>query len=262
MDGIRIGTSAFTAAGWAGSFYPAGLPDKDRLTFYATKFSSVEIDSTYYATPSASTVKGWATKVPDGFVFAAKVWSAITHDEALLDCQDELKHFVSTMDLLGDKLGPLLLQLPYYNKTVFKSGDEFLARLRKFLSTLPKYHRFALEIRNPKWMDAKLADLLREHNVALVLQDQSWMPRPAELFAKFDPITTDFTYARLLGDRKGIEKITKSWDKIVVDRTGDLFEWHDILTRLGKRGTERFVYVNNHYSGAGFITAQSLLKMF
>jgi uncharacterized protein YecE (DUF72 family) len=262
MDQIRVGTSAFTADGWAGTFYPAGLPDKDRLTFYATKFDTVEIDSTYYATPSESTVRGWAAKVPDGFVFAAKVWSAITHDKALLDCRVELTHFVKTMDLLGNKLGPMLLQLPYYNQKVFKSGDEFLARLKKFLPLLSKNHRFALEIRNPKWMDGRLADLLREYGVALVLQDQSWMPRPTELFAKFDPITADFTYARLVGDRKGIEKLTKSWDKVIVDRSQELFEWHEILTTVKKRGVEEYVYINNHYSGHGPATAQQFLKLW
>jgi uncharacterized protein YecE (DUF72 family) len=187
MNQIRVGTSAFTAAGWAGSFYPKGLLDKDRLTFYATKFDTVEIDSTYYAVPSESTVRGWASKVPDGFIFAAKVWSIITHEKALLDCKNELTNFVKTMDLLGDKLGPLLLQLPYCNQKVFKSGDEFLARLEKFLPLLSEDHLFALEIRNSKWLDERLADLLREYGVALVLQDQAWMPLPRELFKKFDP---------------------------------------------------------------------------
>ena len=112
MNQIRIGTSAFTAAGWAGSFYPKGLPDKDRLTFYATKFDTVEIDSTYYAVPTESTVRGWASKVPDGFIFAAKVWSIITHEKALLYCKSELAHFVKTMELLGDKLGPMLPATP------------------------------------------------------------------------------------------------------------------------------------------------------
>jgi uncharacterized protein YecE (DUF72 family) len=186
MTDLRIGTSAFTATGWEGSFYPAGMKPPDFLTYYATKFNTVEIDSTFYRTPSVSTVQGWAAKVPGNFLFAAKVWQAVTHDKALHDCQTELTHFVKTMDPLGDKLGPLLLQLPYYYTSVFKSVDEFLVRLRSFLPTLPKDHRFALEIRNPKWMDVRLADLLRDHGVALVLQDQSWMPRPAAIFALFD----------------------------------------------------------------------------
>ena len=262
MSELRIGTSPFTATGWSGSFYPTDLPDRDRLSYYATQFDTVEIDSTYYGTPSTTTVRNWAAKVPTGFVFAVKVWQHITHQKCLRNCEKELTEFVKTMDLLGDKLGPMLLQLPFFNRSIFKDQAEFLERLREFLATLPCDHRFALEVRNPDWLDAGLADLLREHGVALALQDQSWMPRPTEVFARLDPITANFTYARLLGDRKGIEMITKTWDRIVMDRTGELSEWHDILTTVRKRGVEEFVYINNHYSGCGHITARAFLSMF
>src|ERR1700689_2767323 len=104
---IHLGTSAFTAAGWEGSFYPAGMKPADFLTYYATKFHSVEVDSTFYRTPSASTVTGWARKTPDDFIFAVKVPQQITHEKVLADCGTELKHFVETMELLGDKLGPM-----------------------------------------------------------------------------------------------------------------------------------------------------------
>src|ERR1700722_14286104 len=77
MADLRIGTSAFTAAGWEGSFYPSGMKPADFLTYYATKFNTVEIDSTFYRTPSVSTVQGWAAKVPENFVFAAKVWQEL-----------------------------------------------------------------------------------------------------------------------------------------------------------------------------------------
>jgi uncharacterized protein YecE (DUF72 family) len=111
------------------------------------------------------------------------------------------------MKLLGEKLGPLLLQFPYFNQTAFKNADEFFSRLRPFLRRLQGgIVRFAVEIRNKDWLDAALLDLLREHNVALALLDQSWMPRPSMLFEKFDPITTDFTYVRWLGDRKAADK--------------------------------------------------------
>src|SRR5579863_2241449 len=112
--GIRLGTSAFTAAGWPGTFYPKGLPEREYLTYYATKFNAVEVDSTFYRTPSKATVQGWAKKTPDGFLFAAKVPQVITHEKVLVDCEAEFKEFVDTMDLLGGKLGPLLLQFDYF----------------------------------------------------------------------------------------------------------------------------------------------------
>src|SRR5579864_82183 len=98
MADIRIGTSAFTAAGWEGSFYPAGMKPADYLTFYATKFDTVEVDSTFYRTPSVSTVKGWFAKTPGDFIFALKVPQTITHEKMLLDCGDDLKYFVETAE--------------------------------------------------------------------------------------------------------------------------------------------------------------------
>src|ERR1700681_3502728 len=110
---LHLGTSAFTAAGWEGSFYPAGMKPAEYLSYYATKFDTVEVDSTFYRTPSQATVQGWRNKTPNGFVFAAKVPQVITHDKVLVDCDAEFSQFIETMDLLGDKLGPLLFQFGY-----------------------------------------------------------------------------------------------------------------------------------------------------
>ena len=145
---LRVGTSAFTAEGWPGSFYPASLKPSDYLTHYATQFDTVELDSTFYRTPSPSTVRGWYAKTPAGFLFAAKVPQVITHEKVLEECGDDLKGFLNVMDILGEKLGPLLFQFPYFNKTKFASGAEFLGRLRPFLKKLPRGCRFAVEIRN------------------------------------------------------------------------------------------------------------------
>jgi uncharacterized protein YecE (DUF72 family) len=110
------------------------------------------------------------------------------------------------MDLLGEKLGPLLFQFGYFNKRAFRSLGEFLTRLEPFLKRLPSGYRFAPEVRNGSWMDARLAEVLRSRNVALALVDHAWMPRPSVVFEKLDPVTADFAYIRWLGDRKGIEK--------------------------------------------------------
>jgi uncharacterized protein YecE (DUF72 family) len=105
---LRIGTSAFTAAGWPGNFYPEGMKPADYLSYYATKFDTVEVDSTFYRTPSMATVQSWRDKTPTGFVFAAKVPQVITNEKVLVDCDEEFNQFVMTIDLLGEKLGPLL----------------------------------------------------------------------------------------------------------------------------------------------------------
>jgi uncharacterized protein YecE (DUF72 family) len=260
MAELRIGTSAFTAAGWSGSFYPPELKPRDYLSFYATKFNTVEVDSTFYSAPAARTVNGWYEKTPSDFIFAAKVPGEITHEKVLLDCEKEFDSFVETMVLLKEKLGPLLLQFPYFNERDFSQLD-FLARLRFFLKRLDGGTvRYAVEIRNKAWLDQRFADLLREHKVAFVLQDQGWMPRPSQL--EFDYHTADFAYVRLLGDRKGIEKQTKVWDKVIVDRTSELHGWVNVCREIMRRGTPTFVYANNHYQGHGPATVAQFLEIW
>ncbi len=260
MTEILIGTSAFTAEGWVGSFYPEGMQPRDFLSYYATRFNTVELDNTFYRTPAISTVEGWNLRTPPGFIFAAKIPQSITHDKVLVDCDDDLNRFLKTMSALGDKLGPLLFQFGYFNKSAFKSQAEFLARLKPFLKKLPKDFAFSVEIRNKYWIDQKYVDVLRENNVAMALIDQSWVPRPWEMKQKIDLATTDWTYVRWLGDRKGIEAETKTWDKTIVDRRSDLKKWADLLWELvnSKKIRKLITYANNHYAGR----APATVKLF
>ena len=259
---IRVGTSAFTAAGWEGSFYPAGMQPRDFLTYYSTKFDTVEVDSTFYRTPAVSTVKGWAQKTPANFLFALKVPQVITHEKCLADCAAEMSGFLAASEHLGDKLGPLLLQFPYFNRTKFKTGAEFLARLGPFLEKLPKDFQFAVEIRNKSWLDEKFTTLLREHQVALAVIDQAWMPTIQELTKKLDPVTSNFTYVRWLGDRKGIEQQTKSWDKTILDRRPALSHWVDYCYTTTHRGKKVYAYANNHYAGHAPATVALFLELW
>jgi uncharacterized protein YecE (DUF72 family) len=252
-QGFLLGTSAFSASGWAGSFYPSGMKQRDYLKYYATKFKTVEIDSTYYGTPSASTVTGWYEKTPLDFIFAAKVPQIVTHEKVLHNCDAEFDEFIERMKLLGEKLGPLLFQFPHFNKYECNGPDEFVRRLGLFLGRVKDLTtvRFVVEVRNKTWLDQRLTDLLREHNVALALTDTSFMPRPWELKEKLDLVTADFVYVRWLGDRKGIEKVTRVWDKTVVDRKSDLKNWVDIFKAMvsNKKVLKLFAFANNHYSG-------------
>ena len=259
---ILLGTSAFTAAGWPGTFYPAGMPPKDFLSFYATRFQTVEVDSTYYRTPSVSVVKGWAERTPDNFIFSLKVPQLVTHEKCLLDCESDFEHFVDVAGNLGKKLGPMLLQFPYFNKAKFKALPEFLTRLKPFLKNLPKKKQFALEIRNKSWLAPPFIDLLKENNVALALIDQAWMPPIDQWFQKFDPITADFTYIRWLGDRKGIEQHTKVWDKTIIDRSGEMQTWVKYCRQITRKGVKIYAYANNHYAGHGPATVALFQKLW
>jgi uncharacterized protein YecE (DUF72 family) len=259
---LLLGTSSFTATGWQGTFYPERMKASDYLTYYASKFKTVEIDSTYYGLPSPSTVMGWRDKTPPDFVFAAKVPQTITHEKVLVDCEAGFDQFMETMDILGEKLGPLVFQFPFFDRWRFPKQKDFLAVLGRFLKKLPADHKFAIEIRNKSWLDAAFTDLLREHKVALVLQDLSSMPRPWEFKEGFDFVTADFTYIRWLGDRKGIEELTKTWDKTVLNRRGDLVNWVELFRQFMSRNLKVFAYANNHYAGNGPGTVKLFWELY
>jgi len=250
--GLLLGTSSFTADGCQGSFYPPGMQTGNFLSYYATQFKTVEIDSTYYGTPSAATVTNWYERTPPDFIIAAKVPQIITHEKMMVNCEAEFDEFIGRMHLLGEKLGPLLLQFPRFNRYEIQA-DEFFRRLHLFLKHvkhLPTV-RLVVEIRNRAWLDKRITDLLREYNVALALTDLSNMPRPWEVKNGLDLVTTDFVYVRWLGDRKGIEALTMRWDKTVIDRTGDLRNWAALFRKFLSRNLKVYAYANNHYAGHG-----------
>jgi uncharacterized protein YecE (DUF72 family) len=205
-------------------------------------------------------VKGWAQKTPDDFIFSIKVPQTITHEKVLVDCDGEFEQFVQTMSILGEKLGAMVFQFPYFNTGL--TPVQFLSRLKAFLKKMSSGYKLAVEIRNENWLNDRLADLLREHKVALVLADRKWMPMPNELAETFDPITTDWTYIRWLGDRKSIEQITKTWDRTVVDRRHKLSSWVDYCQQVQRRGVTIFAYANNHFGGHAPATVRQFRELW
>ena len=246
---LRLGTSSFTASGWERSFYPRGLQSRDYLSYYATQFDTLEVDSTYYRIPAAATVQSWYGKTPKHFLFSLKTPQEITHEHVLVEAEGLFNEFLRATEPLGEKLGMILLQFPYFSKTAFADKSEFLARLTPFLEKLPAQPRFSLEVRNRSWLGPVLYDLLRKHNVALTLIDHPWMPRPEEWLSSGDTITADFVNIRWLGDRKEIEEQTKIWDKTIVDRTSDLEQWVKACRHFMQKKIRVFAFANNHYAG-------------
>lgn len=249
-------------SGLGDCFLPAPPKEADYLPYYATRYNSVEIDSAFYRTPTVKTVQQWRERTPEGFVFAAKLPQVITHEKVLVDAESDLKSFLGVMDLLGPKLGPLLIQLPYFKKEKFSGLDSFLQVLEPFLDSLPKDHRWALEIRNRHWLSEELFSVLRNYGVALTLIDHPWMPQPSEVFQIGDPITADFTYVRWLGDRTEIEKWTFVWDRTRIDRTGELREWIRILKQLQEGGLRIYGFINNHYAGFAPATVELFAELW
>ena len=261
LQGVRLGTSSFTATGWLGSFYPSGLKTKDYLSYYSQHFDAVEVDSTFYGTPSEETLRRWVEQTPPNFKFAAKAPQLITHTKCMLNCREELLAFIKAMDNLGGKLGPLLFQFPYFG-TQGVAYEDFLDRLEKFIRELPEGYQFAFEIRNKNWIEGRVLELLKEREIALALIAHPWMWSPSELFARVDPMAAPFTYVRLLGDRYEVEQITKRWDKVIIDRETELMEWAQQCLRIQRKGKTIYVFANNHYAGHGPATLKVFRRLY
>lgn len=256
---IRIGTSGWSYDDWVGPFYPQGTNKRDYLAHYASRFEVVEVDSTYYATPRRQMVQGWAERTPEHFRFALKMPGEITHKKVLLDCQAAMEQFIEALEPLRPKLLCVLLQFGYFNRAAFASAEPFLDRLRDFLRSFAARLPLACEIRNKHWLRSDYFDLLRSHEVAAALVEHAWLPPVDLLIERHDVITGPLAYVRLIGDRHGIEKITTTWEKEVVDRDIDLERLAGALLRVAER-VEVVTFVNNHYAGHAPQTVERLQR--
>lgn len=170
--GLWIGTSGWTYDGWRGPFYPDNLAKKEWLGWYASQFRTAEINASFYRTPSLEAVRFWRKVTPKDFVFAWKASKFITHWKRLNESSANSIALMETrLKALGPKLGPVLFQLP----GKFEINSERLAR---FISMLPRRHRYAFEFRHPSWYDKSIFTLLSAHDISLCLADHHLAPAP------------------------------------------------------------------------------------
>ena len=182
---VHIGTSGWHYRHWIGPFYPPGTRPEGFLDHYARHFGTVEINNTFYRLPSRHAVTQWRDGSPPGFVFAAKGSRFITHMKKLKDPKTSIQRYFELIGLLGDKLGPIVFQLP-------PRWHLNLDRLAAFLEALPKAWRYAFEFRDESWLTPGTYRLLAAHNAALCLYDLAGRQAPLE-------VTADLTYLRLHG---------------------------------------------------------------
>jgi len=161
---FHVGTSGYSYPKWKGRFYPAKLPAKEMLSFYATRFRAVEINNTFYRPPVAAVLEAWTAQVPADFRFVLKAPQAITHIRRLADAGALVASLLATASALKEHLGPILFQLP-------PNLQKDVPRLRAFLALLPAGCRAALEFRHPSWFDDQVFGLLRNHQTALCVAD-------------------------------------------------------------------------------------------
>jgi uncharacterized protein YecE (DUF72 family) len=183
MARIWIGTSGWHYESWRGAFFPKGLMVKHQLDYYASQFTTTELNGVFYRTPTEAAVRGWREQTGDDFVFAWKASKFITHWKRLSDRSvNSLALLESRLALLSPKAGPVLFQLP----PQFKVDAD---RLAGFLKLLPAKRRYSFEFRHPGWYEPRILRMLSDRNISLCLSDHHDAPAPWQR-------TADFVYVR------------------------------------------------------------------
>ncbi len=249
---LRVGTISWAKEDWAGSFYPDDLPSDGHLAHYAKRFTTVEVDATFYRTPTPQMCRRWAEQTPDGFRFAMKMMKRVTHDKVLEGCEADLQRFLAAAAEMGPKFAFGVLQFGYFNrKSACPDVGAFLKRLDPFSRLCPPTATWVVEVRNPAWIGPELLDFLRERRLAFALAETDHMPRPPELWAKYGDrlLTGGAAYARIFGERKKIEEMTSKFDKIIVDRASATREWIALFRAVLGKGVPVWAYYSNYYAG-------------
>lgn len=235
---IYIGTSGWSYDHWKGPFYPADLPASHMLDFYARHFHSVEINSSFYRLPEKLTLRHWYENTPDDFLFAAKASRYITHMKKLREPRSTVPAFLRRIALLGDKLGPILFQLPPHWR--FNA-----ARLQEFVACLSRDFSYAFEFRDRSWLNPAALEILQQHDMALCIYQLEGFTAPFEL-------TTDWTYVRLHGPH---DAYAGSYS------TGALSGWSDSIARWARNGNTVFCYFDNDESAHAAANAAQLNRL-
>ncbi len=219
---IFVGTSGYNYPEWKGTFYPDDLPTSKMLPYYPERFSTVEINYTFYRFPSEKALGGWVAATPEGFTFTLKAPRRITHDARLKQCEDLTQAFGNRARSLGGKLGVLFFQLP----PSFKADTEVLD---SFLDWVPPDIRVAMEFRHASWHSDEVFQRLRAANVALCIADSDRMTTPVEA-------TADFGYLRLRDE--GYQE-------------DDIDSWADVIAAHSSGWKDVFVYFKHEEKGIG-----------
>jgi uncharacterized protein YecE (DUF72 family) len=239
MQDIRTGTMGWSYEDWKGPFYPKDIPAPRMLETYAriTGFDTVELDSTFYGVPRATTLDGWAAQTGDGFLFSAKAPRAITHERRLFHAAEAALDFGTLLqERLGEKLGSLLIQLPPdfvadEKKTLLTFVDGITSR-RGGRSTLP----WVIEFRHASWVGIGIAGDLAERGIVCATTE------------RVDP-GGPLRYVRLLGTENSVAR----FDERQIDRTEEISAWAARLAEARSSAAENtpplLVYVRNFYEG-------------
>jgi uncharacterized protein YecE (DUF72 family) len=254
---FHLGTQGWNYPAWVGPVYPRAARSADFLPLYTRLFDTVEVDSTFYAVPSAPTIENWARRTPPTFRFALKFPREATHDAGLAgkESKETLVRFVERVRPLGPRLGPILIQLPA------EFAPSRRSTLEGFLDALPPDLAFAVEFRDPAWLATNVMESLAARRIAPTLTDSPFLPLDAMLdlasgIGERAVAGLDFVYVRWLGNRD-----LTDYSRVQLDRSAELARWATVLPPLLARGIDVYGYFNNHYQGHSPASARAFMEL-
>ena len=233
---IHIGTSGWNYDHWKGLFYPKDCPKSKWLEFYAKHYGTVEVNSTFYRLPKPQVFENWRKRTPDNFLWSVKSNRYITHIKRIKDVEEPLERFFSAAELLDEKLGPILFQLPpnlAFDEAVFKD----------FCRYLKGNHLYTLEIRHTSWVQEGVIDLLKDNNIALCISDT------AGRYPYVEEDTATFIYIRLHGSK---ELYISEYSEV---------ELQTIARKIRDRSKDTYIYFDNDYAGYALKNAKRLKEI-
>jgi len=235
---IIVGTSGWNYDHWKGSFYPPELKQKEWLDYYAGRLTTVEINNSFYNLPSEKTFRKWAEMVPPGFIFSIKASRYITHMKKLKDPREPLERFLDRIEVLEERQGPVLFQLPPH----WNANPE---RLEAFLDELSGNIRSTFEFRDRSWWNDRIYGILEERNAAFCIFHLTGEQSPKE-------VTADFVYIRLHGPADAYEGL---YDKET------LSGWAGAASAWAASGKDVYIYFDNDQNGYAAMNAMQLREM-
>lgn len=251
---LWFGTSSWNYKDWVGPFYPPGTKAPDMLANYCRIFPTVEVDSSYYAIPRATTVETWRQRSSDGFRFSLKTPASVTHERRFVNADRIFAAFVERVRELRDKIGVILIQCP----PDFAPTRDNRTALFAFLETeLPPDIPIALELRDPRWYDDALFAHARANSFSLALAEGlhfnlALADRVVDELVREPP--APFTYIRWLG-----EQALPRYDCVQLDRGASLDAWERLIRKLRGALTDIYAYASNDYEGFAPATLRGML---
>ena len=277
MNKLNIGTCSWKYESWQGLVYPE-FDSFNYLEEYSKKYNTVEIDQWFWSLhpnnkitlPKYNTVEEYYNSTPEEFKFTVKIPNSITLTHPYKSKEinkhflslDLMEAFLDSIKMLKPKIGMLMFQFEYLNKQKMGSQNEFQQRLGELFIKLDRKYNYAVEIRNPNFLNQQMFSFLNNHDISFVFLHGYYMPPIFETFSNFAEFIKDRTVIRLHGfERKGIElKTKKIWNEIVDPKDDDLRKVADMIIKLLDLNVDTFLNVNNHFEGSAPLTIEKILN--